>query len=155
VLVKSSYLDQQILIALSEHLGSGGFTGPLNNCSVALLMAGFNPSSSTVFGDLTEATYSGYARATGVVWGVPILQNDGSYQILTALLQFQAAAASNFVQNTIYGWAMISPGGSPQLLMCEVFQAPVPFATPNDGFGLVIQLSEGQANPASYGNLIR
>lgn len=155
MLVKSSYLDQQILIAVSEHLGSGGYTGPLNNCSIALLMQGFNPSSATMFGDLTEATYSGYARATGVVWGVPILQNDGSYQILTALQTFMATAASNFVQNTIYGWAMITPGASPQLLMSEVFQTPVPFALPNDGFGLVIQLSEGIANPASYGNLIR
>ena len=155
MIVKSSYFDQQCLLVLAEHLGSGGFSGPLYNASLALISSGFNPSAVTAWADLTEATFSGYSRATGVVWGSPILQNDGSYQILTALQTFQSAAASNYVANNIWGWALVTPGATPVVLLSEVFPSPVPLPLPNDGFALVLQLSEGITNPASYGNLIR
>jgi hypothetical protein len=154
VLVKSSYYDQQVLTVLAEHLGSGGYSGPLYNPTMILIAANFQPTPQTKRADLTEATYSGYARLAGVVFGVPILQGDGSYQILSALQTFIAGAASNFVGNVIYGWALIDTAASPDLLMSEVFQTPIAFSNPNDGFGLVVQISEGALNPASQGNLI-
>lgn len=154
MLVKSSYLDQLILIAISESLGSGGFTGPINGASLALIAAGFTPQPTTTWDALTEATYSGYAKQTGVTWGVPLLQPDGTYTILSDLHTFSASGASGFVQNTIYGWALVTADSSPVVLMLEAFDNPVPITNPGDGFGLVIQLNEGASNPASQGTLI-
>lgn len=154
MLVKTSYYDAQVLSVLAEHLGSGGFSGPLYNRSMMLIAANFAPSPSTSFANLTEATYSGYARQTGVAWGVPILQGDGSYQILSALQTFIAGAASNFVGNVIYGWALVDTATPPNVLMSEVFTTPIPFAQPNDGFGIVVQMAEGASDPASQGTVI-
>lgn len=154
MIVQSTYLNQQILLALTEHLGSGGFSGPLYDMNLALIAAGFAPTPGTAFNQLTEATYSGYARQSGITWGVPILQGDGSYQTLSQLTQWQGLAASNFVNNVIYGWVMIDNSSSPNVLLAEAFQTPVAIAVPGDGFGLVLQLSEGALNPASQGNVI-
>ena len=152
---KSSYYDSLVLSVLAEHVGSGGFSGPLYNCTLALFQNNLLLSPATLFANLTEATYSGYARQTGVTWGVPILQPNGSFQILSDLHQFIAAAASNFAENTIYGWALIDTAATPNLLLSELFGQPIPMVLPSDGFGLVLQLAEGIADPDSQGNVIR
>jgi hypothetical protein len=152
--IQSSYLDQQILIAVTEHLSSGGFSGPLYNQSVALIAGNFQPSPQLVWANIVEANYSGYSRATGVTWGVPLLQTDGTFIVLTNLMTFYGQAASNFVSNVIWGWAMVDTANPPNILMSEVFAQPISIIVPNDGFGLVIQRAEGIANPQSQGNVI-
>jgi hypothetical protein len=155
VIQKSSYFDQQVLLALSEHLTSGGYSGPLYNMTLALLGAPALLTPATKWSQLTEASYTGYARQTGLTWGVPLLQPDGTYQILSALTTWIAAAGSNFVNGVIYGWALLDTSATPDLLLSEMFASTIPIISPNDGFGLVIQISEGINNPASMGNVIQ
>lgn len=150
----SAYLDNLILTVLTEKIGSGGFTGPLNSATLVLIQAAFAPTPQTTFGQLTEATYSGYARVTNLAWGVPVLQANGTYSQLSALSTFLAVGASNFVGNVIWGWALIDTANPPNLLFSEAFAQPVPIAVPGDGFGLVLQNNVGPGNPASFGNVL-
>lgn len=151
---KTSYFDSLILSVLSEHLTTGGFSGPLYNLTLALLQAPLTLTPATTWEQLTECTFSGYSRVTGLTWGVPLLQPDGTYTILSQLATFYASAASDFVQNTVAGWALIDTAASPNLIMAEMFQQVYPIVNPGDGFGLVIQYNEGPLNPNSYGNVM-
>lgn len=151
---KTTYFNLQALTVLAEHLGSGGYSGPLYNLSAILIQQPFNPLPSTNLAAITECNYSGYARQAGITWGTPILQPDGSYQILSNLMTWLAGSASNFVANNVYGWALIDTQASPNMYLVEAFANAIPLASPGDGFGLVLQLSEGINNPQSFGNII-
>ena len=154
MIVKTTYWNNLLLAILPEHLGSGGFSGPLYNLNIMLIQVAIPVNPSTVFANLTEANYSGYSRATGVTWGVPVLQNDGSGTILSQLETFVAQAQSNFQGNMIFGWALIDNSPTPNVLFVEMFANPVPINAPGAGFGLVVEYNEGPGNPASFGQVL-
>jgi hypothetical protein len=154
VIVFSSYFDSLVLSTLTEHLSSGGFSGPLYNLQLVLLSVPIPLTPGTIFNNLTEANYSGYARVSGLTWGSPILQGDGTFSVISALETFIAASASNFVSNVIYGYALIDTSGSPNLILSEMFAVPIPIAAPSDGFGLAIVVNQGANNGASAAQVV-
>jgi hypothetical protein len=154
VIVFSSYFDSLVLSVLTEHLSSGGFSGPLYNLSLALLAAPFQLVPSTPWTQLLEANYSGYTRVTGLTWGPPILQGDGTMSVVSAQETFVASGASNFVSNVIYGYALIDTSGTPNLILAEMFGVPVPIAAPQDGFAMAIAVNQGSNSGASTATVI-
>jgi len=152
MMILSSYFNNLLAAAASAHTTSGGYSGPLYNLQIALLSAQIQITPGTPFSQMTEATYSGYARATGVTWGNPILQADGTVTILSALETFIAQAASNFVQNVVWGYALIDVSGN--VYVAEIFQSPIPIQAPSDGFGLVLALNFGQNQGQSYSQVL-
>lgn len=154
MIVTTSYFDSLVSSVLTEHVASGGFSGPMFNLSALLFQNNFLPRKSTLFADLTEATYSGYARQAAVTWGLPIQQADGSYTILSQLLTFIAGASSNFVANTIWGWALFDNVAGQNLVMMEVFQQPLTLAAPGQGFGLAVEYNQTPSNLLSFGSIL-
>lgn len=150
----TSYLMNLLSTQITGHAGSGGYSGGLYNGTLILFTNQIAPTPYTIVANLTEATYSGYARQTAITWGSPILQPDGTYTQLSQLTTWLAAAMSNFVANNIWGWALIDTSASPNLLMIEVFAQPVPIASPGDGFGLVIEYNFTPVNPNSFGTVL-
>ena len=71
MIVFTSYFDSLVLSTLTEHLSSGGFTGPLNNLTLILLQQAVQLNPQTGYAQLVECTFSGYSRVTGLVWGAP------------------------------------------------------------------------------------
>jgi len=154
MMIFTSYFDSLVAAILAEHLGSGGFSGPLYNLNLALLSAGIQLAPDTPWGQLTEANYSGYARAPGVTWGVPILQGDGTYSILSALETFVASAQSAFEGNIVYGYALIDGANPPNIALFEMLDQPIPIQAPGDGFGIVLAVNFGANNGNSYSQTI-
>ena len=154
MIVMSQYLDDLILTTLAQHLGSGGFSGPLYNTNLILFQAPLILTNGTLFVNLTEATFSGYARKSGVVFSAPILQGDGTYTMVSNLYTFIASAMSTFVGNVIYGWALIDNSSPPNLLMAEMFASPPAIQVPNAGFGMTISFNVGPGNPNSFGTVV-
>jgi hypothetical protein len=112
-------------------------------------------SKATVLSQLVEATFSGYSRVTAYTFGAnPILQADGSYSLLGALATFRATSASPFVQNTVYGWAMVDDATGLVLYGAELFAQPQAIVQPDDGFGLVVSLNQIPPNVNNFGTLI-
>lgn len=152
MMILSSYFDALLAAAAAAHTTSGGYSGPLYNLQIALLSAGIQLAPSTPWSQMTEANFSGYVRATGVTWGNPILQSNGSASILSALETFIAQAASNFIGNLIYGYAVVDASNNVYLM--EMFDNPIPVQAPSDGFGLVLAFNVGANMGGSYSQVI-
>lgn len=154
MIVTSSYFDQLMQSILAEKITSGGFTGPLNGLTLVLFNKQLPLTKATTFAQLTEAKFSGYAPATLLTWGTPIQQGDGTYTILSQLVTFVAAAASGFVPDTVWGWALIDTAATPNLIMSEMFGTPVAIAAPGNGFGMSIEYNANQLNPLSFAQVL-
>lgn len=154
MIVTTAYFDQLVQSVLTEKISSGGFTGPLNGLTLILFTNQTAINKNSTFAQLTEATFSGYNRALAVTWGSPIRQGDGTFTVLSQLVTFVALAASNFVTNNIWGWALIDTSASPNLLMAELFGAPIAIAAPGNGFGLSIEWNLTPVNVNSFGQVL-
>jgi hypothetical protein len=154
VIVTTKYFNQLLASILAEKISSGGFAGPLNGLSLALVSNQLLLTPNNVWTDLTESAFSGYARYANLGWGVPILQPNGTYTILSQLVTFTAVAASAFVQGNVWGWALIDGAAAPNLIAAEQFQQPVPINAPGVGFGLAIEFNVLLPNPASFGQVL-
>lgn len=87
--VVTKYLLNLMLLELAEQTGSGASLGPLFGCYVGLETAPTPPpSADTKMSDVTEATYTGYARQL-VVWYPPFIQAVGPYALEGHSMNFQ------------------------------------------------------------------
>jgi hypothetical protein len=153
MIVQTSYWQNLLASILAEKIGSGGFSGPLYGLTIHLVQNQLLLTPQTTWAQLTEANYSGYAAQASLAWGNPILQGDGTYTILSGLTTWTASAASNFIGNTVWGWAITDAAGA-NLMLAEMFQSPVPFVNPGDGFGLVVEFNVLPLNPNSFGTVL-
>lgn len=92
---------------------------------IRLFQNNYTPVAATVIGDLTEATFSGYAQITlagGAVAGA--LDAENRAVITWNAVTFTKAGATG---NTIYGYYIVDNGGV--LLWLERFDAPISMTT--------------------------
>lgn len=123
------------LIDLLLH-GSGGlFTG-------AKLILGSNlltPARSSVFADVTEATFTGYVQKA-ITWG------SASYNPATGLTEVVGTATYQWfgpADNTgqvLLSWGLNQAGPPDVLLACGNFGAGVSLTVPTDTLALAIKL---------------
>lgn len=82
-----------------------------------------NPSITDNWATYVEATFSGYAMFTPVVWGAAFTDVDGVSKVAGGCHQFTQSAIT--VTGTVYGWA-ITQGTSPVVLIAaERLTTPV------------------------------
>lgn len=135
------------LLAAAQDLNAGGgsLTGPLVGRKIALFNALAHPASpASVWADLTESTYTGYARQS-VTWTGPYDTAGSSALVGNSTTWSPTDSAS---PQAIMGYAIVTTDSTPVLLALEVFPAPLPFNGPTDGFVLV-----PQAGPIDLTNL--
>jgi hypothetical protein len=82
---------------------------------------------NTVIGDLTEATYTGYA-SEAVTWLAPSVADDGAIEVVGTVGEFRPTGSA--VVNDIYG-IMVKSGivGTPMVFCARFDDAPLPMAS--------------------------
>jgi hypothetical protein len=108
--------------------------GPLVGSKVALYVNNLAPTPGTVWGDLTEATFDGYARSSAITYATPFISS-------TTLVPVMAGDAKTFlctgqtVTETVYGYAIVSGATPPVVLTVRPLDTPELMTT---GGGLII-----------------
>lgn len=87
-------------------------------------------NANTVFADLTEADFDGYARPAALAFGASFQGATDDWEINAPSVQFVASGGTT--PNTIYGWAIVTAAGD-TLLLAERLPVPVPVIATNDG----------------------
>lgn len=91
-------------LAMLNRLATAG--GPLNAGVLQLVAAPFTPGPGLVPGDLTPATFTGYAEQAALVMGGAYVAADGTYRMGPPSVQFEAT--DGVTPNVIYGWAVLN-----------------------------------------------
>lgn len=86
-------------------------------------------SSATVYSDMAEATYSGYARQTPS-FGALALNGASAASMVAGALTFSHNGGGT--SNTIYGWALIDSVDNKVLAIDNVPSAPKTMAASGD-----------------------
>jgi hypothetical protein len=118
------------------------FDGALVGLKCALFISPLVPDRSTVYADLEQPTYTGYA-VKDVVWGAPFTKPDGTRAVQATIMQWQMGDSA--LPTVIYGYGVYLPSGT-VLYWLESLPSPVQLTTVTDA--LIISLEWG-VNPAS------
>lgn len=108
--------------------------------SVALFTNNFTPVPSMIPGSFTEATWTGYSRASSVPWTTPALTGDIAYSD-SGTLTF--TVTSGGTGNTCYGYFVMNDVNS-HVIFAERFDVPI---TVVDGVAIVITIRFRFRNP--------
>lgn len=143
MLVASNYFNKKALGNLKQHTASGAFDAVLSPAllTVSLFQNNIGLTPDTVLSQLTVADFSGYADITPVVWGSIFQDGLGNYVQESALMQFLQTA--NTIVNTVYGYYVATSVDSGQLLISELFAAPVQMSGPDRAINLALRLLLG------------
>ena len=114
---------------------------------MALFSNDITPDVNTVVADLTEATFTGYARATLTTWLAARL-NTALEGVQTSPLAAFAAAAPFTVGEDVYG-GWIEDSNGDLILMFRFDNAPIPMAAV--GNAIVVAVDHILGNPAGQG----
>lgn len=126
-----------ILRMLNSFKGVGalGVDGLLTGSKVMLFTNNITPTPGAVLADLTEATYTGYARSAALTWGTPFVSNlTGKHVMQSGMLTF--AGGVNAGGEAVRGYALISGEGTPVLLALKRLEGSG--WTPAPGSSLVL-----------------
>lgn len=112
----SKYSRAQLLAALTAIK-----VAQLNGGDMKLFKNDVTPTPSTVVGDLTEATFPGYASFTVVTMGANFIDSAGRVCSNTGQHQFVCSGGGPL--ETIYGCYFVDTGGL--LVMAARFDEPI------------------------------
>jgi len=119
----------------------------LDTGELALFTNDITPDVNTVVGDLTEATFTGYARATLTAWLAPHL-NVNLQSVLNSPLASFATAAPYTVGEQVYGGWIEDAAGN--LAFAFRFDnAPIPMIGAGDA--IVVAVESLLGNPMGQG----
>jgi len=125
--VKVSALKQ--LADLKANILDGG--------EMILFQNDYTPTPDTIIGDLTVATFTGYADVTLTTYSDPYLTADQRAAVLAPLAQFNAASPFT-VGNAIYGFAIKDVDGA--LVLAGRFpDAPIAMAGLGDHIAALVE----------------
>jgi hypothetical protein len=147
VLVPTRALLDGLIVDAVAHAVAGPFDGQLDGANIALFTTTLVPTEDSIWTDLQEPTYAAYAQLP-ITWGTVYGRLDGAYAVDTQLATFQIAGTDP--PQTITGWAIVRPGGTPVLLALENFPAPINLNAPWQALKMVGQFASGQPD---FGNV--
>jgi hypothetical protein len=97
------------------------------------------PNAERVLGDLTEATFTGYARQAMASWTDPFNKGNGQVAMNGAAHHFTPTDA--VTPNTILGWFIASAVAGGTLLAIESLDSPVPLANADHTLSILPQFA--------------
>jgi hypothetical protein len=134
------------LEALTEMLkydsiaGATGTDPLLKTAKVMLYVNNIAPTNKTVIGDLTEASWTGYARSAAVTWALPILSNNTGLPTIVADAK-TFTVTTNAGPQTAYGYALVTTVTAvDHLLAIAPFDTPI---NPGPGTEIIVQARIG------------
>lgn len=119
----------------------------LNTGELKLFTNDITPDVQTVVGDLTEATFTGYAAAALTAWSVERLTPDIKAVHTSPLASF-AAAAPFTIQEEVYGGWIEDAAGN-YVMGFRFDDAPISMGAVGDAF--LVAVDHILANPAGQG----
>lgn len=109
-------------------------TDVLDGGSMGLFQNDITPNESTVIGDLTVATFTGYAPVTLTTYALPYLIGNNQAAVNSPLASFRPASPFT-VGNQVYGFFVLDTDGA--LLACGRFDDPVSMTDAGDFLELI------------------
>jgi len=109
----------------------------LDGAKVRLFMNDVTPDMDTVLGDLTTATYTGYADSADLVWGVPYVNSLGAVEMAAGSVEF--SPSDDAAPCTIYGYAILDEAAG--LFAAERIEPPFPMVAADDNLIIVPRVS--------------
>ena len=113
--------------------------GHLDAATVHLFTNNIVPDVDTVVGDLTQASFTGYAASSAIEWGA-VYNVDGGKAVQGDRKQFTASADVD-PQVAVYGYYLMSGDVTPVYLGAERFDTPVYIRNSGDAVGVVPSFS--------------
>lgn len=108
-----------------------GTGGELNGGIVHLFVNDFQPTIDSVLGDFDEATFTGYAASTAIVWSETFRNSLGQAQTVGDTKTFILDAGEG---QTVFGY-YVTVGGA--LRYSERLPQPIPLAVPGNAAVIV------------------
>lgn len=115
-------------------------TALLDGGEFALFSNDFTPDANTVVGDLTEATFTGYARAAVATFSANYFTAE-DYAACNSPLASFAPAAPYTIQEVIYGWYYLDANGD--LALAGRFDGPQAMDGPGQLLELLVRYIQG------------
>lgn len=134
MLITTNAFDAKVLAGMIETVTAGDYSGPLVGCKMMLFTNPITPQKTTVFADLTEATFSGYAQVA-LTYGGSLVDGNGTQELTSNLAAFRATGTPT--SETLYGYGITDGGGTPVLLGAETFPSPIVVGTAGNGVSIV------------------
>lgn len=136
MLVPTISLIRDLAAAADLNDPTGTDKGPLAGLKIVLYTAlAAQPSASSVWDNLTEAIYSGYARQDAA-WTGPFDTAGGSALVSDATTW---SPTDGLTPQSVLGYALVTNTVPPVLKALENFPSPIPMIGPVDGFRLMVQ----------------
>lgn len=108
-------------------------TTPFVGAVLHLSTTNFTPGKNTILADFTEATFTGYAASSAIVWGASHLDvNDNAVSVGSAKTFLQTG---DTVTNIVFTWFVTTALGA--YLMGGAFDTPLNFAEAGDGVTVI------------------
>lgn len=111
-------------------------TNLLDTGSLRLFQNDVAITDETVVGDLTVATFGGYANVAVALWNAVYTETGGLAACNTPLTHFAASGAAP--SNLIYGWYYLAAGGA--LFAAGNFDEPIPMGAVGNALPLVLEI---------------
>lgn len=132
-IVVSNYLSSLTTDAINN---GGGLLDNFTTGIVRLFQNDFTPTRLTDVGAFTEADFTGYAEVANGAFDQFL--NTANWFELTQLTTLNWAQTADTVQNTVYGWYMVTAAET-SWLIAERFQSPVLFGDDGDFLNLLLR----------------
>lgn len=103
----------------------------------------FSPSLNTVYSNLSECDFVGYAQSATIAWGVPVNDVDTTPTSIAPSHQFRATSAAT--PNNVQSLA-VTDGVAPTatgILASGAFAPPITIANIGDGFAVIVDWNLG------------
>jgi hypothetical protein len=124
--MKTTVFSALVAAGLIDHTVAGNYSGPLYGDYLGLFTANSTFSPASVIGDLTEPTYTGYARVACEPWVGPLYPAGVAVPtVVSANALFQVSGGSVF--QTIIGWFLADAITAGNLHVLNLFPVPIPF----------------------------
>lgn len=125
------------------------FDGVFEGAQLMLFKNNINPSVDSLIADLTVPTYTTYAPSTDLVWAAHALSGETNLPFIAGDLKTWTVTTPADPLETMYGFGLFIPGGTPHLLGAELFDVPfVPIAGQTWGIVCRIGLNPIEVSPA-------
>lgn len=116
------------------------------NIEVRLFQNDIAPTKATVVGDLTEATFTGYAAITTLAFADAVYDDDND-GLLVATETMTFTSTGSAITNTCYGYYLVDGNGN--YLGAERFPVPQDFAVAGDSISFVPRIGYPNAGGAA------
>lgn len=112
----------------------------LKSAKVMIYVNNVSPTPNTVAADLTEATWSGYARSGAITWALPTISNETQDPAIVADAK-TFTVTTNTDPQTMFGYALVTTVTAvDHLLAVAPLNTPI---TPAAGTEIIIQARLG------------